>query len=455
MEDFRKLGIIEPILKSIEEQKFEKPTEVQEKSIPLILSGKDVIAESATGSGKTLAFGAGIIQNAERKQGVQALVLTPTRELAEQDMQALRDFSKYKPLEFCAVYGGLSINPQIRDLRSADVVVGTPGRLLDHIERGTIKLNNVSILVLDEADRMLDMGFLDDVEKIIRKCPPERQTLLFSATVSSDVARLARRYMKDPAEVSAESFVDPKKLTQVYYDVPDDLKFSLLVNLIKNEKAGLVMVFCNTRRNVDFVANNLIFSGIDALAIHGGFSQEKRNKTMDQFHCQDVYVLVCTDVAARGLDIKGVSHVYNYDIPKDSKDYIHRIGRTARAGEEGKAINILSSRDYENFRRIVREYETKIIEETTPELERVKIGWKEKPESFRGGSGERGGGYGRGRGRSSGEGEGGYRGRSSGGERQSSGRSYSREGRGEGQSREGGRREYSGERRKPRTTSRR
>lgn len=452
MENFRKLGIIEPILKSIEEQKFENPTEVQEKSIPLILSGKDVIAESATGSGKTLAFGAGIIQNAERNKGVQALVLTPTRELAEQDMQALRDFSKYKPLEFCAVYGGLSINPQIRDLRSADVVVGTPGRLLDHIERGTIKLNNVNTLVLDEADRMLDMGFLDDVERIIRKCPSERQTLLFSATVSAEVARLARKYMKDPADVSAESFVDPKKLTQVYYDVPDDLKFSLLVNLVKNEKSGLVMVFCNTRRNVDFVANNLIFSGIDALAIHGGFSQEKRNKTMDQFHCKDVYVLVCTDVAARGLDIKGVSHVYNYDIPKDSKDYIHRIGRTARAGEEGKAINILSSRDYENFRRIVREYETKIIEETTPELERVKIGWKEKPESFRGGgrSGERGGGFGRGGGRSSGEGRSGYRGRpsgergggreggreSGGRERQSSGRSYSGEG-GESRAREG------------------
>lgn len=386
MEYFSKLGITEPILKSIKEEKFEKPTEVQEKSIPLILAGKDVIAESATGSGKTLAFASGIIQNSERGKGVQALILTPTRELAEQVSKAFQDFSRYAPLEIVSIYGGLSIPPQIRALRTADVVVGTPGRILDHLERRTINLKKIETLVLDEADRMLDMGFLDDVERIIRECPSRRQTLLFSATISSDVARLAHKYMKDPVEVSGEPCVDPKKLTQFYYDVPDTLKFSLLVHLLKNEESGLVMVFCNTRRNVDFVANNLKFSGIDALPTHGGFSQEKRNNAMKQFHAEKVYVLVCTDVAARGLDIKNVSHVYNYDIPKDSKDYVHRIGRTARAGKEGKVINILTGRDYENFRRVLRENALDLIsEEKLPEgMERTPIQWKDKPEEFSG-----------------------------------------------------------------------
>jgi ATP-dependent RNA helicase DeaD len=379
MEKFRRLGIIEPILKAIEGEKFEQPTEIQEKSIPLILAGKDVIAGSATGSGKTLAFASGIIESTEKGEGIQALILTPTRELAQQVAEALRIFSKYKPLKIVVVYGGVSINPQIVKLRTADIVIGTPGRILDHIGRRTIKLNYVKILVLDEADRMLDMGFIDDVEKIIRECPVKRQTLLFSATISREITRLAQRYMKKPVEVSAEAYVDPKKLTQVYYDVPDNLKFSLLVHLLNHEKAGLVMVFCNTRKNVDFVANNLKLEGIDAQAIHGGFSQDKRDRTMKLFHSQKACVLVCTDVASRGLDIQGVSHIYNYDIPLDSKDYIHRIGRTARAGEEGKAINILSSSDYDDFRRVERDYEVDVFEERMPEVERVKIKWTETP----------------------------------------------------------------------------
>ena len=371
MEQFRKLGIIEPILKSLEEEKFEKPTEVQERTIPLVLAGKDVIAGSATGSGKTLVFGTGIIQESERGRGIQALILTPTRELAEQNAKALNKFSRYKPLRIAVVYGGLSISPQIEKLRTADIVVGTPGRLLDHIERRTIRLDMVKTLVLDEADRMLDMGFIDDVEKIIRQCPMKRQTLLFSATITHDVSRLAQRYMKNPVKVSAESYIDPKKLTQVYYNVTDNMKFSLLVHLLKHEKTGLVMVFCNTRKYVDFVARNLNHEGIDAQAIHGGFSQEKRNWTMNQFHSKNVYVLVCTDVAARGLDIKGVSHVYNYDIPGDSNHYIHRVGRTARAGKEGKAINILSPRDYDNFRRVLGDESLNIHKAEMPHIRRV------------------------------------------------------------------------------------
>jgi len=374
MEKFRKIGIIEPILKSIQEQKFEIPTEIQEKSIPLILEGKDVIAMAATGSGKTLAFAAGIIKNTEKGKGIQALILTPTRELAEQVSNHLQRFSKHKHLEMIAVYGGVSINPQINELRTADVVVGTPGRILDHIDRRTINLDNVRILVLDEADRMLDMGFKEDVEKIIDKCPRKRQTLLFSATISSDVVRLARRYMIDPVEVSAEAYVDPTKLTQIYYDVPDNLKFSLLVHFLKNEKSELVMVFCNTQRNTDFIANNLRALGIDALAIHGGYSQDKRTRTMQKFSSQQhAAILICTDVAARGLDIPGVSHIYNYDLPNDSKEYVHRIGRTARAGEEGKVINILARRDYDNFQPIINSRNFNIAKGEMPEIERVAI----------------------------------------------------------------------------------
>jgi len=382
MEKFRKLGIIEPILKSIEQERFEKPTEIQEKSIPLILAGKDIIAGSETGSGKTLAFGSGIIQNAERGKGIQALIMTPTRELAEQISMALKKFSRYKPLEIIAVYGGVSINPQIDKLRTADIVIGTPGRILDHIERRTIRLGNVKTLVLDEADRMLDMGFIDDVERIIRQCPANRQTLLFSATISSDIARIANRYMKSPIKISAGTQVDPKKLTQVYYDVPENMKFSLLVHLLKHESSGLTMVFCNTQKSTDFVARNLKSLGINALAIHGGFSQERRTRTMKEFNSQNIEVLVCTDVAARGLDIPGVSHVYNFDIPKESKQYIHRIGRTARAGKEGKAINILSQKDHENFSRVLRDNDVHVKKEQIPEMERIMVKWSEKPRQW-------------------------------------------------------------------------
>jgi ATP-dependent RNA helicase DeaD len=383
MDRFRRLGIIQPILRVIEEEKFEKPSEIQEKTIPLVLQGKDVIAGSATGSGKTLAFGSGIIQNTENGRGIQALVLTPTRELAQQVSKALKAFSKYKPLDVACAYGGVGINPQIQKLRTADVVVGTPGRILDHLNRKTMHLSRVKILVLDEADRMLDMGFVDDVEKIVMQCPRERQTLLFSATITYDVERLAKRYMNDPVRVSAESYVDPRKLTQVYYDVQDNTEFSLLVHLLKHEESGLVMVFCNTRKNTDFVANNLKLNGINAMAIHGGFSQDKRNRTMEDFHSKDVKVLVCTDVAARGLDIKGVSHIYNYDIPKDSKDYVHRIGRTARAGKDGKVINLLIQRDWDSFTKVIRDNQLDVTKEDVPYIKRANIGWKGKPRNFR------------------------------------------------------------------------
>jgi ATP-dependent RNA helicase DeaD len=373
MKSFKELRISDQILKVIEEDGFEEPSEIQEKTIPLVLQGRDVIAGSATGSGKTLVFAAKIIEQSEHGRGIQALILTPTRELAEQVARAIKHFSRYKPLKIVAIYGGLSINSQIQALRSADIVIGTPGRILDHLQRDTLILDSLKILVLDEADRMLDMGFIDDVVKIIKNCPEQRQTLLFSATIYDEVVVIASKYMNNPVEVSAEEYVDPKKLSQVFYDVQDNLKFSLLVHLLKKEKSDLVMVFCNTRRNTGFVVKNLNLNGIEAAAVHGGFSQEKRDKVMQEFHAKRTKVLVCTDVAARGLHIEGISHIYNYEIPKDSKDYIHRIGRTARAGKEGKAISLLSSRDYDNFNKVLENDALNIPKEEVPRIDRVFI----------------------------------------------------------------------------------
>ncbi len=398
METFENLlGKENPLFKSIEDRGFETPSEIQEKSIPLILKGHDVIAGASTGSGKTLAFAAGLINNIKKGHGIQGLVLTPTRELAEQITTQLLDFAKYKDLHVIAVYGGVSITNQIRGFEYADIVVGTPGRILDHLTRRSFELTKINTLVLDEADRMLDMGFVDDVEKIINHCNKNRQTMLFSATISSDIAIMAQRYMKNPVEVSAEPQVDPKKLHQVFYDVQDGMKYSLLIHLLQHEKAKLVMIFCNTRRNVDFISSNLNQAGIEAVPIHGGYSQDKRNRIMELFHSEKVHVLVATDVAARGLDIKGVSHIYNYDLPPTAKEYIHRIGRTARAGEEGKVINLLASRDYENFNNIINsEEELKIAEEKTPFITRIMIRMASAGRrDFRGGrSGFRSGGGG-------------------------------------------------------------
>ncbi len=381
MNNFRELGINAAMLQSIQKEGLENPTQIQIKSIPHILEGKDVIAGASTGSGKTLAFGVAMVSTCKKGDGLQVLVLTPTRELAVQVAGFLKRYSKYNPLDIVAIYGGISINPQISRLRTADVVVGTPGRLLDHLRRRTMELKNLKILVLDEADRILDMGFIHDVETIINQCPKKRQTLLFSATITDDVSRLARRYMKNQIRISAESFVDPAKLKQVYYDVPNNLKFSLLVHLLRHENAGLAMVFCNTRSNVDFVVKNLRAEGINAIAIHGGFSQAKRDKTIKSFHDQRVPVMVCTDVAARGLHIEGVTHVYNYDIPKESKQYIHRIGRTARAGEKGSAVNLLSDRDHDNFSRVLRDNYAQIVKWDMPRVEKVKLKWIGKQRS--------------------------------------------------------------------------
>jgi len=373
MKTFAELGLDREILNVLNELGFEKPSDIQEGAIPIVLAGRDIIGGSATGSGKTLAFSSSIIQYLKPNKHVQALILTPTRELAEQVAKSIKIFSKNKKLNVLAVYGGADMNAQIRNIFKTDILVGTPGRILDHLQRGTLKLNEIKFLVLDEVDRMFDMGFHRDVEKIISQCPQKRQTMLFSATISPEIDHLAKKYTKNPLELSVESYVDDSKLEQIYYDVDGKMKFSLLVSLLKKEDSDLVMVFCSTRRNADVVTENLNLSGIPAQAIHGGLVQNKRLRVLKEFHEKNIRVLVCTDVAARGLDIKEVSHVYNYDLPKTSDDYIHRIGRTARAGEKGKAISLVCNRDYENFSNILRDEKLKIEKKETPEMGFVSI----------------------------------------------------------------------------------
>ncbi|MFA5484795.1 MAG: DEAD/DEAH box helicase [Candidatus Pacearchaeota archaeon] len=386
MEKFKELGLNEDFLKIIQKMNFKEPSEIQEKAIPLVLAGKDVIGSAATGSGKTLAFGYPILEKTVEKKGLQALILTPTRELAEQISSSLKNFGKYKKLKICSVYGGVSIENQIKNLLSCEIVVGTPGRILDHISRKTIDLFNVNTFVLDEADRMLDMGFLPDVEKIIKELPRKRQTLLFSATISWEIKKIINRYMLKPINVFVKNYVDASKLKQVFYDVSDNEKFSLLVHLLKKETSSLVLVFSNTKRNADFVARNLKNQGIDAMSFHGDLGQNTRNNVLKKFYESEKFVLVCTDVAARGLDIKNVSHVYNYDCPKTKEDYIHRIGRTARAGKKGIAITILGSKDYDNFRNVNRDGTLNIERIEKPEFKELYL---QKNKSFRNNSNRR------------------------------------------------------------------
>ena len=377
---------------------FSEFTEVQEKAIPIIQAGKDVIAQSFTGSGKTAAFGFPMLEKITSGHGLQGLVLVPTRELCNQVSKELIKFAKYKRTHIVEVYGGVSINPQMDLLRRADLVVATPGRLLDHLERGTINLSKVKILVLDEADRMFDMGFIDDVKRIIGVLPKERQTLLFSATISREVHELVRNYMKNPEKVKLQSYVDKSKIIQHYYNIESRDKFSLMVHLFKHQgKGGLTLVFCATRHMVDQVSRNLQKQGIQSMPLHGGLTQARRKQVMDMFHSHKLDVLVASDVAARGLDIKGVTYVVNYDIPKSSQDYVHRIGRTARAGAEGKVISLLAPQDHDNFRRVLEDRSLLVEKLPNPEFERIAFAKGETQQRYGGGNrfsgGNRGGGF--------------------------------------------------------------
>jgi ATP-dependent RNA helicase DeaD len=270
------------------------------------------------------------------------------------------------------VYGGVSIGPQIRDIRTSEIVIGTPGRMLDHLRRRTIDLGIIKVLVLDETDKMFEMGFIDDVEEIIRYIPQQRQLLMFSATISEDVHRLARKHLKNPMIIKTRSYVDQSKLKQIYYDIYEqNQKFSLLVHLLNNNTDGLSIVFCGTRRESDAVSKNLARQGIRASAIHGGMRQQKRSSSLDALKTEKTKVLVATDVAARGLDIKNVTHIYNYDVPKTPTEYVHRIGRTARAGANGAAITLLTERDHDNFRRVQSNDDLRIERADVPDFRKV------------------------------------------------------------------------------------
>ena len=374
---FEELTLHKKLIDKTYEQGFEELTQIQEKCLPEIIKGKDVVGQAETGSGKTLAFCLPILDGVILGAGLQTVVLTPTRELCVQVTDVFKDFGKILGIKTTSVYGGISIEPQIKKIRTSEIVVGTPGRMLDHLRRRTLDFRNVRFLVLDETDKMLEMGFIDDVEKIIYHVPKKRQTLMFSATILGNIHRLMNKHLSNPIVIKTKSQVDNSKLHQVYYDIhQQNDKFSLLVHLLKNDTSGLAIVFCATRVESDVVARNLRHHGINASAIHGGMSQNKRTQSLDALKNQRTDVLVATDVAARGLDIKNVSHIYNYDVPKTSIEYIHRIGRTARAGENGAAITLLTGSDHENFRRVQSNKELNIERADIPEFKKVSFSRK-------------------------------------------------------------------------------
>jgi ATP-dependent RNA helicase DeaD len=383
---FEEIKINRKLINKTQEQGFKNLTLIQEKCLPEIIKGRDVIGQAETGSGKTLVFCLPILDKIVPGRGIQALVITPTRELCIQVSDVFFDYGKSLDVKTTSVYGGVGIGPQIKNLRTSEIVVGTPGRILDHLMRKTLDLRNVQFLVIDETDKMFEMGFIDDVEKIVRHVPMKRQTLMFSATISNDINRLVNKHLNNPLVVKTQSFVDKSKLKQVYYDINQrNEKFSVLVHLLKNDTSGLAIVFCATRRESDDVARNLRHQGINVSAIHGGMSQSRREQSLDALKNQRTDVLVATDVAARGLDVKNITHIYNYDVPKTTIDYIHRIGRTARAGADGAAITLLTQRDHDNFRRVQSNDELEIQRVDIPDFRRVPFirGFEQRGKSFR------------------------------------------------------------------------
>ena len=363
------------ILKSLEILQFDKPTNIQAKSIPLALEGRDIVAQSQTGSGKTAAFSLPIIQSIKPKAGVQAIVLTPTRELASQVTEAINSYCSFSPLKAESIYGGVSYTPQIKALKKAEIIVATPGRLIDHIDRDNTDFSNVRYIVLDEADKMVEMGFLEDTQTIIDAVEEEidskAQTLLYSATFPDKINDFVDQYLDDPVFIKTEKFVSNKFLTQNYYKVHGAQKFSLLVHLLEEEDNSIV--FCSTRKESDFVTYNLTKNGVKAKAIHGGHTQAKRQRSIENLHEGKISVLVATDVASRGLDIRNVTKIFNWDIPKAEEDYTHRVGRTARAGEEGEAISFVTDRDFEYFKSIQRIHQNAITRIKTPQIEPLRM----------------------------------------------------------------------------------
>jgi ATP-dependent RNA helicase DeaD len=366
---FRALKLSEPTMRAIIEAGFEAPTPIQEQSIPILMAGHDLIGQAQTGTGKTAAFALPMAELLDPAvQHPQAIILLPTRELCIQVAQETHNLSKFSRLRVVPVYGGQPIDRQFRALSfGAHIVVGTPGRVLDHLRRGTLKLGGVKMVVLDEADEMLNMGFLEDVEEILKSAPETRQTALFSATMPPRIAALARTYLRDPQRVTIESKRRTVELvTQTYYEVPPSQKVEALTRILDMESPGSTIMFCRTRRDVDDLGESLQMRGYQAETLHGDMNQTARDRVMARFRSGQADLLIATDVAARGLDIDQVTHVINYDIPWDVEAYIHRIGRTGRAGRTGDAITLVSPRERFQLRQIERYINAPILPARVP-----------------------------------------------------------------------------------------
>ena len=364
MTRFEELGIKKPILDGLRDINFQETFPIQAAAIPVLLSGQDVIGQAHTGTGKTAAFSIPILQNIIPKGGIQTLILAPTRELAIQISGEMNKFAKYTGIRNVTIYGGQSINVQFRDLeKGVEIVVATPGRLIDHLKRGTIELNDVKYVILDEADTMLDMGFIDDIKFILDLVPEERVTALFSATIPAEILRLAEKYMRNPQQI----FIDADDLSvegidQAFLVIRDREKTDFLFKFIKENKNGQTIVFCSTKERTRRVAHELAKANFNVVSIQGDMSQFRRDKAMYLFKKGKADILVATDVAARGIDVPEVALVINYDVPNQELVYFHRIGRTARAGGKGRAITLVSYSSIGDFQTIARQTKVKMTD---------------------------------------------------------------------------------------------
>ena len=355
MQNFKDLGISEKTVQTLENMGFKEPTPIQKDSIPYALEGRDILGQAQTGTGKTGAFGIPLIEKVVNKSGVQSLILAPTRELAMQVAEQLREFSRGQNVQVVTVFGGMPIDRQIKALKKGpQIVVGTPGRVIDHLNRRTLKTNGIHTLILDEADEMMNMGFIDDMRFIMDKIPAEqRQTMLFSATMPKAIQALVQQFMKTPQIVKTmnNEMSDPQ--IDEYYTIVKELeKFDTFTNFLDVHQPELAIVFGRTKRRVDELTSALLSKGYKAEGLHGDITQAKRLEVLKKFKNDQIDILVATDVAARGLDISGVSHVYNFDIPQDTESYTHRIGRTGRAGKEGIAVTFVNPIEMDYIRQI-------------------------------------------------------------------------------------------------------
>ncbi len=374
---FSELGLSAELLRATDKQGYQEATPIQQQAIPLILEGRDLLAGAQTGTGKTAGFTLPLLQRLQNsepqghKRRVRALILVPTRELAAQVAESVRDYGRYLPFNSTVIFGGVSINPQISKLRNGvDIVIATPGRLLDHMQRGTIRLDAVETLVLDEADRMLDMGFIRDIEKVLRVMPRNRQNLLFSATFSNDIKQLANRLLNAPMEIQiARQNTTAEQISQVVHPVDRDRKRELLSHMIGAGNWRQVLVFTRTKHLANRLAQQLERDGLSAAAIHGNKSQGARTRALADFKKGAIRVLVATDIAARGLDIQQLPHVVNFELPNVPEDYVHRIGRTGRAGLEGEAVSLVCIDEKKLLSDIERLLKQEIKKEVIPGYE--------------------------------------------------------------------------------------